>query len=56
MLAAQTLCRGILSEIEMLQQLGTRAVGGGGGLLQHVSEDVASLVHSNGGRHRHWSC
>jgi hypothetical protein len=34
----------------MLQQLGTRAVGGGGGLLQHLSENVASLVHGFAGR------
>jgi hypothetical protein len=33
----------------MLQQLGTRAVGGGGGLLQHLPENIAQLVHGFAG-------
>lgn len=30
----------------IFQQSGTRAVGGDGGLLQHLSENVACLVHA----------
>ena len=28
-----------------LQRLGTRAIGGGGGLHQHLPENIAPLVH-----------
>ena len=33
----------------MLQKLGTRVVSGGGGLLQHLSKNVAFLMHCFGG-------
>ena len=32
-----------------LQQLGTRGVGGGGGLDQHLPENIAPLVHGFAG-------
>jgi limonene-1,2-epoxide hydrolase len=38
-----------MSEVGILQQLGTRAVGGGGGLHQHLSENEASFVHGFAG-------
>jgi hypothetical protein len=38
-----------LSDMAKLQQLGTRAVGGCGGLLQHLPENIASLVHGFAG-------